>query len=466
MNIRRMNLLLVLLIISSMLLAACGGAQPTPTAAPAATEATGGGAGAAPTTAPAATTATEASPEAEATAAGTGGTGAAGGASLVLWTRETEDTPAGVALREVAQTCADQTGNKVEVQVVPDAEYKNKLSLAAPVGEGPDIGGPIAHDWIGEFAAQDIALEINNDRVSDMAGFNEAGVQGFSYEGKLYGLPVFVESVALFWNKDIAGDTPPATFEELIEKSKEYTKDDQYGFVMPILEQYHTYGFLTGYGGYIFKYDPAKGYDINDVGINNEGAVKGVELIKQIVDAKIMPESVMDRTNMHSISTETFSTGKAAYTINGPWTIEDLKKNNINFGVAPIPALPDGEAPKPFMGIQGFFVSAYSKSPEQALAVVDCMTNEESTVTLAQGYNKVPARAASFEAAFKDNTDFAGFAEQAENAVPMPNIPEMSQVWKPWGDALDVAVPGTAEIKPTMDTAAEQIKAAIEAFRK
>lgn len=447
MNIRRMNMLLATLIILSMVLAACGGA-----AAPTATPAPAAPAGEA-TTAPAA----------EATEA----PAATGGANLIFWTRAAEDTPEGPVLREVVQACADETGNKIEVQVVPDDQFRNKLSLAAPVGEGPDIGGPIAHDWIGEIAAQEIALAVPADRVTEMDAYNAAGLQGFSYEGKLYGLPLFVESVALVWNKDLAGDTPPATFEELVEKSKELTTGDQYGFVMPFLEQYHMYSFITSYGGYIFDYDAASGYNIEEIGLNNEGAIKGIEYMKTLLGEKVMPEGVTDRANMHNIATGTMEAGKAAFTINGPWIIDGLKKNNINYGIAPIPPMPGGESPKPFLGIQGFFANAYSKNPEQALAVLNCLTSQESTVKLAQGYNKVPARADALEdPAFADNEDFKAWAAQAESAVPMPNIPEMSQVWKPWGDALDVAVPGTAEVQPTMDTAVEQVKAAIEAFRK
>jgi len=47
----------------------------------------------------------------------------------------------------------------------------------------------------------------------------------------------------------------------------------------------------------------------------------------------------------------------------------------------------------------------------------------------------------------------------------MPNIPEMSSVWVPWGDAMDGIIPQNApddQVQTLLDNAVEQIKSAIE----
>ena len=54
---------------------------------------------------------------------------------------------------------------------------------------------------------------------------------------------------------------------------------------------------------------------------------------------------------------------------------------------------------------------------------------------------------------------------QAADGVPMPNIPAMSNVWKPWGDAMDAIIPANApddQIQTLLDNAVGQIKTAIE----
>jgi maltose-binding protein MalE len=58
----------------------------------------------------------------------------------------------------------------------------------------------------------------------------------------------------------------------------------------------------------------------------------------------------------------------------------------------------------------------------------------------------------------------AAIMEQVEVAVPMPNIPQMAQVWQPWGDAMIGIVQQNVsdeEVQALLDTAVEQIKANI-----
>ena len=54
-----------------------------------------------------------------------------------------------------------------------------------------------------------------------------------------------------------------------------------------------------------------------------------------------------------------FQNGDAAMIICGPWLLEALRKANVPFAVS---AFPEGSRPvKPFLGVQGFMVSAFSK---------------------------------------------------------------------------------------------------------
>jgi arabinogalactan oligomer/maltooligosaccharide transport system substrate-binding protein len=55
--------------------------------------------------------------------------------------------------------------------------------------------------------------------------------------------------------------------------------------------------------------------------------------------------------------------------------------------------------------------------------------------------------------------------EQVEVAVPMPNIPQMAQVWQPWTDAMVGIVQQNVsdeDVQALLDAAVEQISANIE----
>ena len=517
---KRMYLLVFL--IASLLLAACGGGGDTTTsqttgpagggteattAAGGGTEATtaaGGGTGTEATTAAGAGTTAEtataagdadmaetataaggAAMDETATAAGAGAAGtttAAGGAAtggaamakvedctpagpvvdrLIWWTRVAEGDPYWDHIQTIAQSYAENGGSPIEVVTVIDEEFRNKVSLAAPAGEGPDIMGPVAHDWVGEFALQQIALEVPEANFTEDV-FLEAALNGVTIDGKRYGMPLFVESVALIRNPDVM-PTEAQTWEELITQATEQTEGDNVGFIFPALEQYHTYGIIRGFGGYIFKYENGQ-YDTSDIGLNNEGAVEGFKFLRDLVhNQPFFPD--IERASMHDVSNGKMEAGQGGATIQGPWALAGLQKAGIPYDVDVLPTLPNGEPTKPFAGVQVYVASAYSKNQEAALDLLKFVTCSDSVIEMYKGEPKTPARQDVLgEEPIASDQFQEVWRAQAEVAEPLPNIPQMANVWKAWGDAIDAAVLNNApdeEIQGILDTAVEQIEAEI-----
>ncbi|PAF11640.1 hypothetical protein CHH61_26230, partial [Shouchella clausii] len=52
-----------------------------------------------------------------------------------------------------------------------------------------------------------------------------------------------------------------------------------------------------------------------------------------------------------------FKEGKAIAVQNGPWAFKDYSDAGVNYGVAAMPKLPNGEPVKTFMGVKGWFVT-------------------------------------------------------------------------------------------------------------
>ncbi|NJM09048.1 extracellular solute-binding protein, partial [Candidatus Gracilibacteria bacterium] len=335
-----------------------------------------------------------------------------------------------------------------------------------PAGEGPDVFGPIAHDWIGEFAIQQIALEIPNTLLKDTDDIIPASLDAARIDGKLYAMPVFVESVALIYNKDLVPE-PPTTWDELVAVAGEQTQGDVYGFGFPLLEQYHTGAIFMGLGGYIFKYENGA-FDTTDIGLNNEGSVEAAKFLRDMYNtgAPQLPEVAIDRANMHAVQEGMMEAGQIAMTINGPWRETPLKSAGINYGVAKLPALPNGEPMRPFLGVQTFGANAFSENKEAALDFISFASCTSSVVELFKSYQRVPVRQSAVDdATVQASGNIAIWKSQADDGVPMPNIPAMSNVWKPWGDAMDAIVPANApddQVKVLLDNAVTQIQTAIE----
>lgn len=387
---------------------------------------------------------------------------------LVLWTRSTPDSPNTTDFQNitnVAEAYTAQTGTPIEIATVPDADFKSRLGTAGPIGEGPDVYGPIAHDWIGEFAVQGLAAEIPADLIQGREDIIPVAIEAATVEGKLSALPIFVESVALVYNADMV-PTPPATWEELVAMATELTSGDVYGFGFPLLEQYHEGAFFYGFGGYVFRYEEGT-FIVDDIGLNNDGSDQAAMFLRDMFHQQQppMPPVAIDRTNMHVQQEGMMEEGLLAMTINGPWREAPLKTAGINYSVAVLPTLPGGNPMRPFLGVQCWAASAESEKLEAALDLVSFLTGTNGVVEQYKGFQKPPVRQSALAAPeLTENPNIATWSAQAANGTPMPNVPAMSDVWTPWGDAMDAIIPDNVsddEVKSFLDGAAEQIAEAI-----
>ena len=248
------------------------------------------------------------------------------------------------------------------------------------------------------------------------------------------------------------------------------TSGDVYGFGFPLLEQYHEGGFFHGFGAYIFPYADGA-FNTEDIGLNNAGAVEAAKFLRDMYHGQQppLPEAAIDRSNMHAAQEGMMEEGLIAMTINGPWREGNLVRAGINYSVAKLPTLPNGEAMKPFAGVQAMLVNAYSERQEAALDFIAFATGTNSSVQLFAADRKVLARtSAQADPAVSSTPNITAWAEQLVDSIAMPNIPAMSRVWTPWGAAMDAIIPPNAsdeDVQELLDNAVEQIRGAIEEFQ-
>ena len=348
-----------------------------------------------------------------------------------------------------------KTGIDVEVQQMDFGSIKPKFLNAAQAGNGPDIiVGP--HDWVGELVVNGLLEPITVLPEKDK--YYKTALDAFTFNGKLYGVPYAMEAVALIYNKDFV-EKPPKTIDELIKKAKEIDKEyegEVRGFIYDAANFYFSAPFIFGYGGYVFKRTP-KGLDVHDIGLANEGAIKGAKLIKRFFD-----EGILHSGDNYNIMDSLFKDGSAAMIINGPWAVKAYKEAGINYGIAPIPDLGPGKKAKPFVGVQGFMVNAKSHNKVVALDfLINFIARKEIFYKLYLADPRIPSRKDVF-AMVKDNPDIAGFTKSASVGIPMPNVPEMAAVWGAMGDALNLIINGKATPEEAMKNAVRKIKSQIE----
>ncbi|MCA9832837.1 MAG: extracellular solute-binding protein [Thermomicrobiales bacterium] len=387
---------------------------------------------------------------------------------LVLWTRSSPDSSPNEfnALQEVAAKYTEYTGTAVELVTVPDGDFRSRLSLAAPGGDGPDIFGPVAHDWIGEVALQGIAAPFTTDDLVGFEDIPQSTIDAVTYNGQMYGYPLMSESLILFHNNDIVAEAP-ATWDDLVTKATEATHDDVYGFGFQAVEPYYLGAFFHGFGSYIFKNNDGT-LDYDDIGLNNEGGVEAAKFVRDMVANQVppIPEDVLDQPNAGGFLDGIEDAGLLGMRINGPWREPGLQTAGVNYGVAKLPTLPNGNPLQPFSGIQVMEMNAFGEQQDAAKDLINYFGSSEAVAILVAGFNKPPVHMSLRDAAVEVNPNLAVVMDQVVDAVPMPNIPQMAQVWTPWGDAVLGIVSGNVsddEVQSMLDTAVEQIKANIAA---
>lgn len=387
--------------------------------------------------------------------------------NLVFWTRSSPDSSVNEwnALIAATERYTEYTGSPVQLVTVPDADFRTRLSLAAPEGDGPDVFGPIAHDWIGEFALQGISTPLQPDEYVGFEDIAQPSIDAATFDEAVHGYPLFGESLAFFYNMDIVPE-PPATWDELVSMATELTEGDQWGFAFQLMEPYYQGAFFHAFGGYVFGGEDGS-LDMNDVGLNNEGSVEAAKFLRDMFNQQQppLPEDVLDITNASGFLDGLEEAGLLAMRINGPWREPALRDAGINFGVAKLPTLPNGEPLKPFSGVQVMAMNAFGNQQDAARDLMMFLGSPEGVSLMIEGFNKAPVHASLTEDAVSFNPNLQIYMEQIEVAVPMPNIPQMSGVWDPWTDATTGIIQGDLpdeDVQALLDAAVDQIRANIE----
>jgi arabinogalactan oligomer / maltooligosaccharide transport system substrate-binding protein len=370
-------------------------------------------------------------------------------ADLVIWADDTR-TP---IIEPFAERFAEEQGISVAVQQVEEEEMRDLVSLQAPNGEGPDvfIG---AHDWLGQFVEDGVVAQL--DLGGTDGEYLDVATQAFNYDGTNYGLPYSIENITLFRNTDLVPE-PVESMEEMAEIATQLVEDGEaeipVGWQQP--DVYHNYWVVTATGGYVFAQNEDGSYDPSDVGIDSEGALEAAQVFADLTEQGVVSQDVT-----YEVMIDTFARGAAPFAITGPWAIADFDGGDVNYEIDGLPSV-EGGTPAPFVGVQGFMISAFS---EQELAartfVVDFMGTEEAQLELFEAGNRPPALQSAFDQV-ADDPMVAGFGEAGAEGAPMPAIPQMGSVWEAWTNAYTNILSGQ-DPTSAFEEAAEQVRNQID----
>jgi maltose-binding protein MalE len=365
-------------------------------------------------------------------------------ATLRIWADDTR-TP-------ILQDLADDFLAEYNVELVVEdlgvvQDIRSQVIIAIPAGEGPDIYIGV-HDWLGEIVESGLAAPLDLGDKSD--AFVESALEAFTYtDGNLYGMPYATENMGFFYNTDLV-EEPPTTWDDMLEIGRTLQDEGLAEYATAIAGDpgYNSYPMQDAFGGYVFGKDENGAWNPNDLGLDSEGEIAGVQWMVDAVDEGLMPETT-DYETAHAL----FEAGDIPFLMAGPWALDRIRASGVPYAVAPF--FPDEGAP--MLGVQGFLINPFSENVLLAQAfLTEFVASEDTMQLLYETGNRPSALKAVLE--MTDDPDLKAMGQAGANAVPMPNIPEMGSVWSAWNNGIALALTGDLPADESMAEAATQIR--------
>ncbi|MCA0251098.1 MAG: maltose ABC transporter substrate-binding protein [Actinobacteria bacterium] len=351
------------------------------------------------------------------------------GAELTIWVDETRKD----AVESAGKVFTEATNAQVKIVQKNYEDIQSDFTTQVPLGKGPDITIG-AHDWLGNLIQNGVVAPIEmGDKAAE---FEPVALSAFSQDGQLYGVPYAIENIGLIRNTELAAEAP-ATWDDALAAGK--AAGTKYPILIQVGETgdpYTMYPLQNSFGAPVFKQNPDGSYTSELAMGGAQGEAFATWLAEQ------GKAGTIDTAITYDIAVSSFAKGDSPFIIGGPWMIDSFK--DLKLAIDPIPSA-GGQTASPFVGVQGFYVSAQSQN---AIVANDFLTNYIATTdvqyALYEVGNRTPALTSAAEKAASDPLA-AGFATVASTAVPMPSIPEMAAVWTFWGVTQANIVSGKQE---------------------
>jgi arabinogalactan oligomer/maltooligosaccharide transport system substrate-binding protein len=350
-------------------------------------------------------------------------------------------------------------GIQVKTLAVPYDAYADKISATVPRGKGPDLF-IFAQDRLGGWIEAGNTVEPIDFYVDDALRkrFIPTTMEAMTYRGTVYGLPLNYKVITLIYNKKLV-PTPPKTSGELVTMAKKLTdkKAGRFGLAYSYGDFYYHAALMNGFGGGVFGQGATPT-------MNSPANVKSVEHMMKWVEK----DGILPAEPSTALITSLFNEGKAAMVFSGPWFLGEIAKG-VDYGLAPLPKLDEagGKPMRPWMTVEGVYVSAPSKNKDAAFEVARFLTSDEAARVLALEGRQSPANQAVYaDAKVAGDTQLKAFREQVEVAVPMPNVPEMSMVWSPATSAMNSILKKASTPKAALDVAQKAVAKDVAGLRK
>ena len=210
---------------------------------------------------------------------------------------------------------------KIEVEALDEEAYKTKFKAYSMEGM-PDVvsiwGQPA---FLDEVVDAGVLAELNQSDYTDYK-FVEGSLDGYTYDGKLYGLPRNTDVQCIFYNKKMFDDNNwevPTTYDELIGLAKKINDKDIIPMAMDGGDGWPMAVYLSDV---LYKlvgsdYSSVVSKAIENGDFTDENIKKATELLKKAADANLFQKGYDSQD--YGTAMNLFTNGQAAMFYMGSW---------------------------------------------------------------------------------------------------------------------------------------------------
>jgi len=376
-----------------------------------------------------------------------------------FWQFWTDPKAKAVIETAVAEFEESHRGVKVKITDLTWNDGHQKIVSAFAAGRPPDLL-ELGSDWIAEFAAEGVLMDLTSEAVKTQNEF--AGLPAGIYNGKCYALPWYLGTRVLYINEDIAKkiglnpNQPPITWEQLLIwiRSINKLRPNFYGFGANAAEKHRLYKkflpFLWSNGGTILSDDG------NFSTIDSDEAVTALEYYVTLADEGFVEkQSVLD---------DMFVQGRLGLVFSGDWLHKRLQdsRSRLNYRVATIPFPRPGRGGQiSFAGGEYLAIPAKAKEPVQALQLARLLRNEKNSINLciATGGATPANLSAAANPYFAEDPIRSVFITQLQSSRMPPAHPQWVYIEQIIEEAVEKAMYKKLTPAEALDEAARKITA-------
>ena len=364
------------------------------------------------------------------------------------------------AFEKVAkQYNAGQSSVSVKTLAVPYDAYADKVTASIPRGKGPDVF-IFAQDRLGGWVEAGKTIEsidfYLDDAVTDQ--LVPGMMAAMTYRDTVYGLPLNYKSIAMIYNTQLLKSAPKTTA-ELVKLAKGMTDaaTGRFGLAYEYSNYFFHAALMNAFGGQVFAPGPLPVIDSPE----NVAAVK--TMLKWYREDGILPADPSS-----TLIASLFNDGKAAIVFSGPWFLGEVQ-DKVSYAIAPLPTVSEagGKPMRPWLTVEGVYVSAGSAHVEEAYQFAEYLVSREAALVLALEGGQLPTNRSVYDdPRVAGDPTLSGFRKQLDTAVPMPNYAEMTLMWSPVTTAMNKIVKGSASPEVALKEAQETVESSIAKLRK